>query len=111
MATAGQRNRIATIERLSDTPDRAGGATRVWSAVSTEWVAANPVALKEGLIAGTLQSSQGWRIEMCFRDDLTVRDRLRADWLPAGKAIGIRSVTDLDGRRQRLIVFGETEPI
>jgi SPP1 family predicted phage head-tail adaptor len=110
LSPAGQRNRRVTIERATDVDDGQGGAVRSWAALGSAWVKATQVAAKEGLVSGVLRSSSSWRIEMRFRDDLTVEDRLRANWLPAGQVLGISSAVDPDGRRAALILFGETEP-
>lgn len=106
MKRAGQRNRLVTIERLTDVDDGQGGQERSWAAIGSEWVNAVPVGGTEALVAGTMQASQPWRIEMLWRPDLTTADRLTASWLPAGVAIAIESASDPDGTGRSLVIFG-----
>ena len=111
MKRAGQRNRLVTIERLADVSDGQGGQERSWTAIGTELVQANPVGGVESLVAGTMQSSQPWRIEMLWRPDITNLDRLTASWLPAGVSIAIESVSDPDGLGRFLVIFGTASKV
>lgn len=106
----GQLNRRVVIERPDDSDGTAGGQVRVWKVVARAMVRAVPVGGSEALVAGTLHASTPWRIDMRFAD-VRVTDRLRGDWIAATKQIGIRSVEDPDGRRHRLVLLGETEPL
>lgn len=111
MKRAGQRNRLVTIERLTDADNGQGGQIRTWSPIGEEWVNAVPVGGTASLIAGTLQQQQPWRIEMLWRSDLTPQDRLTASWLPQGMAIAIDSVADPDGLERDLVIFGTASKI
>ena len=111
MKRAGQRNRLVTIERLTDASDGQGGQTRSWAPIGTEWVHAVPVGGVESLVAGTMQAAQPWRLEMLWRSDLTTQDRLTASWLPAGMAIAIESVSDPDGLGRGLLIFGTASKV
>ena len=90
---AGKLNRLVTIQRVTLVPNGSGGFTEKWQDVGTAKVRAVPVAGKEGLVAGTLQASQPWRIDMRYREDLSTADQLRAAWLP-GKILTLQSVAD-----------------
>lgn len=104
MPGAGERNRLVTLQRSTDTADGRGGSTRTWADFGSAWVKANQVGAKEGLVAGVLRSVQHWRIEMRTRD-ISVTDRL----VMAGTVLGIQSVADPDGTRKNLVLFCETE--
>jgi SPP1 family predicted phage head-tail adaptor len=107
MLAAGDLNRRVTVERYTATVDDQGGQVWSWEILADIWVKATPVASKEGLINGTLRTTQGWRIEM-RRRDITNKDRLRATWLSGNQVLGIQSVADPDGRRESLVLFCET---
>lgn len=111
MKRAGQRNRLVSIERLTDGDDGQGGQERSWAEIGQALVNAVPVGGVESLVAGTMQQAQPWRIEMPWRSDITVQDRLTATWLPEGFAIAIESVNDPDGRAQGLLIFGTASRI
>ena len=108
MLAAGDLNRRVTIERYTAADDNQGGQVWTWEEIAQPWVKATPVAFKEGLINGTLRTTQSWRIEM-RRRDITNKDRLRATWLSGNQVLGIQSVADPDGRRESLVLFCETE--
>jgi len=103
---AGDLNRRVAIERLRLVDDNAGGQEEDWSHVAFVWCKATPVGGKETLVAGTLHDAQGWRVEMRYRSDVTAADRLAATWLPDRHRISIESVSDPDGSRTRLVIFG-----
>jgi SPP1 family predicted phage head-tail adaptor len=108
MLAAGDLNRSVTIQRYTSTTDTQGGQVWTWADLASTFVKATPVASKEGLINGTLRTTQGWRIEM-RRRDITNKDRMRATWLSGNQVLGIQSVADPDGRRESLVLFCETE--
>jgi len=99
-------NRLVSIERVTATDNQAGGQTEVWAEIGRAYVKATPIAGKEALVAGILQTQQPWRVEMRFRADLTTLDRFAASWLPAGFRLTLESVTDPDGSRDRLLILG-----
>lgn len=105
MTSAGKYNRKVTIQSSTDTPNGSGGYTQTWSNVTDVWASATPIGGSEGLTAGTLQSSQGWRIRMRWRS-LGVTNRL----LMEGKQLNIVSVEDPTGQGQEIIVFAEFQP-
>lgn len=90
---AGKLNRWVTIQRATLTPNGSGGFTETWQSVGRVKARAVPVAGKESLLQGGLQSEQPWRMDLRFRNDLTVKDQMRADWLP-GRVLTIQSVAD-----------------
>ena len=98
------RDRIE-IQRATDVPDGAGGATRTWATFVTVWAKATPTGGKEGLIAGTLQQVQGWRVQMRFRADVTAAER----FVLGGRPLNILSIEDPDRRRKWLVAFCEAE--
>jgi len=102
MTSAGKYNRKVTIQSSSDAADGSGGFTQTWSTVTDVWAFATPIGGSEGLTAGTLQSSQGWRIRMRYRT-LGVTNRL----LMEGKQLNIVSVEDLMGQGWEIVVFVE----
>lgn len=107
---AGQLNRRVDIERFLSVDDGHGGQERGWQRIGGAWVAATPIGGKESLQAQSLQQSQNWRIEMRPRD-VTAEDRLMPiKWrgIAAGRALNIRSVSDPDGERDRIILLCDT---
>lgn len=111
MKRANQRNRLVTVERLTDVPDGQGGQVRSWASIGQAYVQATPVGGVEAVVAGTLHAQQPWRIEMPWRAGLTSQDRITATWLPDGYAIGIDSINDIDGRKMTLVVFGTASAV
>lgn len=111
MKPVNKFNRLVTIERLTDVPDGQGGQTRAWAPIGQAFVNAVPVGGTESIVAGTLHNQQPWRIEMPYRLNLTVLDRLTATWLPAGYVMGIESVSDPDGMAKTLVVFGTASAV
>lgn len=102
--------RRVTIEQRILTDDDVGGQSVSWRTIGFDYVAAVPVAGKEGLENGTLRSAMPYRVAMRFRQLDEASYRFRADWLP-GKVLNIQSVADPDGRRRELVLFCEAVPI
>ncbi len=111
MPSSSRFNRIVTIERLTDIDDGQGGQTRIWSVIGQSYASATPVGGSASLIAGTLQQQQPWRIELPWRADITAQDRITADFLPAGFAVGIDSVNDTTGDARTLVILGTASKI
>lgn len=102
---AGQYNRKVTIETATDTPNGSGGFTQSWATTATVFANATPIGGTEGIIAGTLQGSQSWRIRMRYRS-LSVTQRLQME----GKQLNIISVEDPTGQHREIVVFAEFQP-
>lgn len=107
MPGAGELNKLVVVERVVETSDGAGGKSRDWQVLTRVWAKATPIGGGERLIAGTLRTKQGWRIEIRRRGDITItnRDRLR---LPNGEVVNIGSIEDPDGSNRFLVALGET---
>ncbi len=105
MTSTGKFNRKVTIQSSSDAANGSGGYTQTWSTVTDVMAFATPIGGSEGLTAGTLQSSQGWRIRMRYRS-LSVTNRL----LMEGKQLNIVSVEDPTGQGREIVVFAEFQP-
>lgn len=105
MTSAGKFNRKVTVQTSADTPNGSGGFTQVWTSQYDVWANATPVGGTEGVIAGTLQSSQSWRIRMRYQS-LSVNDRL----LMEGKQLNIVSVEDPTGQHREIVVFADFQP-
>jgi SPP1 family predicted phage head-tail adaptor len=99
----GELNRTVRFERKTTTEDGHGGQTTTWGLLRRQRVKAGPIGGKEALTAGTLQASQGWRLEMDVAQ-VTTEDRAIMD----GVTLNIRSVVDPTGRRERLILLCDT---
>jgi SPP1 family predicted phage head-tail adaptor len=102
---AGQYNRKVVIESSTDVENGSGGYTQTWATTATVFANATPIGGTEGIIAGTLQGSQSWRIRMRYRS-LSVKQRLQMD----GKQLNIVSVEDPTGQRREIVVFAEFQP-
>lgn len=102
---AGQYNRKVVIQSPTDTPNGSGGFDQTWATTATVFANATPIGGTEGIIAGTLQGSQSWRIRMRYRA-LSVTQRLQMD----GKQLNIVSVEDPTGQRREIVVFAEFQP-
>lgn len=102
---AGQYNRKVVIESSTDVANGSGGYTQTWATTATVFANATPIGGTEGIIAGTLQGSQSWRIRMRYRS-LSVKQRLQMD----GKQLNIVSVEDPTGQRREIVVFAEFQP-
>lgn len=105
-ASASRFNRFFTFERSADFGDGVGGQEENWRQIGEGWAEATLIGGKEALLAGTLRTSQGWRLETWFRDDVTMEDRIAGDWLPKFHRINIESIADPDGRRERIVILG-----
>ena len=102
---AGQYNRKVVIESATDTPNGSGGFTQSWATTATVFANATPIGGTEGVIAGTLQGSQSWRIRMRYRA-LGETQRLQM----GGKQLNIVSVEDPTGQRREIVVFAQFQP-
>ena len=105
MTSAGKFNRQVVIETASDVANGSGGFTQTWGTTATVWAFATPVGGTEGVIAGTLQGSQSWRIRMRYRA-LSTTQRLQME----GKQLNIVSVEDPTGQKREIVVFAEFQP-
>lgn len=102
---AGMLNRIVTLQRATAVDNGQGGQDQIWSTVATFRAHAVPVGGSEGLVAGTLQSQQGWRLTI-RRRAVSTQDRI----LMNGQTLAIVSVADPDGRNERLVLMCEFRP-
>lgn len=105
MIGAGKRNVLIDIERASDVADGAGGFVRSWGQIARAWAKATPTGGKEALIAGTLQASQSWRVELLWRRDISTSDRFVLN----GRPLNIQSIEDVDGTRATLVALCSTD--
>lgn len=105
MTSAGKFNRQVVIETATDVANGSGGFTQTWATTATVLAFATPVGGTEGVIAGTLQGSQSWRIRMRYRA-LSATQRLQME----GKQLNIVSVEDPTGQKREIVVFAEFQP-
>jgi SPP1 family predicted phage head-tail adaptor len=94
---AGERNQALRIEyRASETPDGQGGRTPVWALRAVEYAKEEQLTASEALQASqqTSERTTAWTIP--FRDDVSVRDRIRI----GSRTLQIKAVANPDGRRE-----------
>lgn len=100
------RHRV-TVERLVQRDDGAGGQVDEWVAVSGAWCKVNAVSGRETPVAGIVGQVVRYRLETHFRTDISAGDRLAATWLPARHRIALDEVSDRDGLRRRIVMYGD----
>lgn len=96
----GRMNRKIELWRATSTAGDAGGQDRTWTKIADYRAEGTPVGGNEGLINGTLQSNETWRLRLHFRD-VRVTDRVVMD----GKMYDVESVEDALGTRQFIVVL------
>lgn len=101
---AGRLRERVTIEAGAHTDDTTGGFDDAWTTLAEVWAEVRPTGGRERLEAGSMRGTQGWRVTIRHRTDVTVLHRL--DW--RGTKMDIQSVADPDGRREQLVLFCES---
>ena len=77
MTDPGQLNRRLVLEALVETADGAGGVSRGYETVTTLWASLAPRAASDNVAADALGASISHRIVVRWREDITLRHRLR----------------------------------
>lgn len=97
MGSSELRHRVA-LERPVDTPDGAGGASRVWTKVADLWTAITPVSVSERLAAEALEATATHRVRIRHRTDVTSDMR----FVLGSRVFRVEAVSDPDQRRRWL---------
>jgi head-tail adaptor len=101
------RERVG-VERMTMTPDGAGGFTRVWTALGggtdgKRWADVSPTAGRETLLNEALQGIQAYRVTMRWDADIKPADRL--NW--NGVLMNITSAADPNGLKTYTVIFAD----
>jgi SPP1 family predicted phage head-tail adaptor len=95
MIDPGKLNRRLTLEAPAETPDGAGGVTRIYAAVATLWAAVEPAAARGDVVADAAGATVTHRILIRHSPDITTRHRLR----DGARIYRIVALRELHGRR------------
>ena len=82
------------LEAPQDTPDGAGGFTRVWTGIATLWAGLRPLSAQERVVAEAEDHAVTHRILIRWRDDISTDRRFR----DGARIFEIRAVSDPDER-------------
>jgi len=96
--TAGMLRHKVIIQRLLKTPDGSGGWTRDWSSVGVAHAYMRASGGSERYGSDRLNSEVRYKATIRWRDNIAANDRILFD----GKAFNIRTVIDLEFRKQWL---------
>jgi SPP1 family predicted phage head-tail adaptor len=114
MKSAGRRNQLVTIEKLTEVSDGQGGQEPGYEELAREWSLIEPLSGTEAQIASQMSSVLTTGVTMPFREDISVKDRLTTgtvtditDTVTDRRSLGTRfleieSVQDPTGRREEL---------
>lgn len=89
------RHRV-TIRTATTVDDGQGGQVVTWTDTATVWAAIDPRQGREGLQAQAIQNATLHRIQLRYRDDVTVKTRIYVE--PDGPTCEVVEVLD-PGRR------------
>ena len=101
---AGDLNRRVTIRRQERAADGQGGYTTVWTDIATISAQVEGLAGRESIIGQTLTGISVYRVTARYRADILPSDQLRYGSI----GLNIRSATDPDGRRERIVIMCDT---
>ncbi len=77
VTASGSRRRRVIIEQAVDTPDGAGGFSRVWSPRATVWASFRLIRAAPRDMADRPALARVWGVRLRWRDDLDGARRLR----------------------------------
>lgn len=98
------RHRLV-LEAPVDTPDGAGGVSRMWQAEAELWGALEPVSASARLVAEQQGARVTHRIVLRHRPGITTAHRLSR----GGRTFAIRSIYDPDERGRALVIAAEED--
>jgi len=98
MSTIGTKRVRMRIEYPVLTSDGQGGSATRWAVREVVWVRERPLTSRESLAAAQITAVQTSVIEMWWRSDVSVTDRLR----DGTRILSIESVSDPTGQRAEL---------
>lgn len=104
---AGALRHRVTISRMAETKNERGGLVDTPTEVATVWAEVKGLDGRESVMERVLQGVSVYQVRIRWRDDLRQSDQL-AGSVFGGRALNIRSAVDPDGRREQLVIIGET---
>ncbi|MGO4402949.1 phage head closure protein [Bosea sp. RAF48] len=102
-AAIGRLRRRLILEAPASTPDELGGSTQVFEAVAAFWAQVEWLSGTEQWRQGRPEQVATHRVTLRWRGDLDAGKRLR----DGDRIFDIRTVSDPDGSRRRLICLVE----
>lgn len=101
---AGRLRARVTIEAPAHTPDGAAGRRTRWRTVATVAAEVVPLNGNSGVDDAVVRDTQGWRVTIRHRADITTSHRL----IYRGQALRINAAVDPDTLRERLVIACES---
>ena len=103
--SSGDLNQVVSIQAFAETPDGAGGKTKVWSNVSAVvYATIEPANGGEAFAQGVARNTQFYRVTVRWRSGVTPANRLLWNGVP----LNIRTCGDPDGRGRALVMTAES---
>lgn len=102
---AGALRDLVTIRRAEQVQNAKGGYDEAWVDLAEAWARVEGLDGRESMIAHALTGISAYRITIRHGPEVKANDQLV---LPDGTELNIRSVSDPDGRRERLVILADT---
>ncbi|MBX3492411.1 MAG: phage head closure protein [Parvibaculum sp.] len=99
MSAGAMRERV-TLQAPVRTPDGAGGADVTWNDVATVWASVMALSGRERPAGERMEARRRLQVLIRYRSDVTAAMRLV--W--QGRALDIRTMCDIDGKRHMLLI-------
>ena len=101
---AGKRNKLITIQSLTQTTTDEGEVTETAATVAKVWAAIEPLSAREQRFALQSQATTTHRITIMYRDDVT--SRMQETW--ESRTFKFESVVDShENKREQIIMATE----
>ena len=97
----GDLTQRVSVERRTTAPDELGQPVDTWIALATLWAAVEPVAGREFIAGGALQSQLTTKIRIRYLAGLTTADRV----IHGGRQYNILSVIDYRSARREIVLM------
>lgn len=101
MIGAGRRNKLITIEELTQTTTDGGEVTETATTLAKVWAAIEPLSARESWFAKQSQATTTHKITILYRSDVT--SRMRAKW--ESRTFNFESVVNLDEANREMVIM------
>jgi len=102
----GNKVKRVTIQKATLAPDGHGGSVLTWSPRCVVWAHERPLTWRESLAAAQVTAVLSSVLELHFRSDLSVRDRVKI----GARTLEVEAVYDpFDTRKELYLVCSEVQ--
>ena len=93
------RDRI-TLQHVTKTQDDFGEPVETWATLATVWSRVLPGSANESQVNGTTKTASEYTVELWYRSDLTVQDRVKFGSL----YLSIDGLANVDGLNRKILL-------